>query len=464
MQAVLGPSEMKDVDARVARSGVPVERLIERAGTAVARAAAAMLGGAYGAHVAVVAGRGNNGADSKVAGRLLARRGARVKVFPAGEAPRRLEGFDLVIDAAYGTGFRGEYEAPDPGGAQVLAVDLPSGLDASTGEAGKQAVLADATVTFGALKPGLLLGEGRLLAGRVTLAPIGLPLPPVEECDLCLLEDADIGLLPPRTIEAHKWQSALAVVAGSPGMYGAPSFVSRAAARAGAGMVRLGIPGADPGDLPVTEAVSRVLPASGFDEAALSGLERCRALVIGPGLGTERPTRASVRRIVSSAPVPLVIDADGLTALGEADSAAELIVSRQAPTILTPHAGEFARLAGEPPGGDRVAAVRRLAAATGAVVLLKGSTTIVAEPSGRTLLSTAGSSRLATAGTGDVLSGVIGAFLARGLGPTEAAALAAHVHGRAAEFGHRVGLVAGDLPELVARVLSKAEVGPARAR
>ncbi len=457
MRPVLGPAEMREVDAKAASSGVPVERLIERAGTAVAQAAVAMLGGAYGAHVAVVAGRGNNGNDGKVAGRLLARRGARVVAFPAGEAPARLEGFDLVIDAAYGTGFRGEYRAPDPCGAKVLAVDVPSGLDALTGEAGGETVWADATVTFGSYKPGLLLGEGRRRSGRLLLAPIGLPVPEPQDCEMALMDDGDMALLPARPLEAHKWQSALAVVAGSPGMYGAPAFVSRAAGRAGAGMVRLGIPGAGPGDLPVTEAVSRALPAAGFDEAALNGLERCRALVIGPGLGTERPTRASVRRIVSSAPVPVVIDADGLTALGESDSVAELIVPRVAPTILTPHAGEFARLAGGPPEADRIGAARRLAASSGAVVLLKGSTTVVAEPGGRVLLSCSGSSRLATAGTGDVLSGVIGAFLARGLPPTEAAALAAHVHGRAAELGRRVGLLAGDLPELVAEVLSGGE-------
>lgn len=456
---MLTPGEMRQVDEEARSGGTPLDTLVARAGSAVARAATDLLGTLYGKKVVVVAGPGNNGADGKVAARLLARRGAKASVLDARECPAQLPPCDLVIDAAFGTGFHGEYKAPDPGTAPVLAVDVPSGLDAASGAAGPGAVSAAVTVTFGALKPGLLLGEGRSRAGRLVVAPIGLPVPSPAECDICLMGDEDIDLLPARPLEAHKWQSALAVVAGSPGMYGAPSFVSRAAARAGAGMVRLAIPGADPGELPISEAVSRVLPATGFDEAALSGLERCKALVIGPGLGTERPTRASVRRLVAAAAVPVVVDADGLTALGEAESAAEVVAPREKETVLTPHAGEYARLAGEPPGEDRLASVRSLARTTGAVVLLKGSSTVVASPGGKVLLATAGTSRLATAGTGDVLAGVIGAFLARGLPALEAAGVAAHVHGRAAELGFAEGLLAGDLPDLVAAVLSRHAAG-----
>jgi NAD(P)H-hydrate epimerase len=163
---------------------------------------------------------------------------------------------------------------------------------------------------------------------------------------------------------------------------------------------------------------------------------------------------ANVRRLVETAPVPVVIDADGLNALG--DAAVEVLRSRRAPTVLTPHDGEYQRLAGAQPGPDRLGAARSLAGRTGAVVLLKGPATVVASPSGAALVATSGSSQLATAGTGDVLSGIVGAFLARGADPLRAAALAAHVHGRAASLGHRVGLVAGDLPELVATWLSRA--------
>lgn len=455
MQPVLTAEEMREVDRRAVAGGTPVARLVERAGTALASEALSLLGGGYGRRVVVVAGPGNNGSDGRVAAGLLARRGARTTVLDARDCPERLPAADLVVDAAYGTGFRGEYDGPDPGGAPVLAVDLPTGVDADTGEVRGRGVTAVATVTFGALKPGLLLGEGRERAGRVVVRPIGLPLPDPAECALSLVDDEDLRAIPHRPVFAHKWQSAVAVVAGSPGMYGAPTFVAHAAGRAGAGMVRLGIPGAAPGDLPAFEAVCRSLPASGFDEAAAEGLERCKVLVVGPGLGSERPTRASIRRLVTTAPVPVIVDADGLVALGDVASASEVIGPRRHPTLLTPHDGEFARLTGAPVGPDRVRAAREAAAATGAVVLLKGSTTVVASPGGSVRLVTAGSSRLATAGTGDVLAGVIAGLVARGLELADAAALGAHLHGRAAALGPADGLLAGDLPELVAVVLSE---------
>jgi NAD(P)H-hydrate epimerase len=249
------------------------------------------------------------------------------------------------------------------------------------------------------------------------------------------------------------------VVAGSPGMYGSASFVARSAGRSGAGMVRLGIPGAEPGDLPVGSAVARLLSPEGFDAQVLSDLDRFGALVVGPGLGTSRETAEAVRRLVASASIPTVVDADGLTALGDVSRAGEVIGSRErGAVILTPHDGEFARMCGRPPGPDRLGAARDLAAQVGAIVLLKGSTTVVASPDGAVLLAASGSARLATAGSGDVLSGVIGAFLARGIAPANAAAIGAHVHGVAAGLGRLEGLVAEDLPELVSDVLSRAAI------
>ena len=481
MRPVLTVEEMRAVDAAAAGAGTPAGVLVERAGTAVANeverlAAERWRAGIYGRHVAVVAGQGNNGNDGRVAARLLGRRGAKVVVLDARRPPERIAGADLVVDAAFGTGFRGEYLAPLlDDGVPVVAVDVPTGVDAMTGEGRGRPVRADRTVTFGALKPGLLLGEGRVLSGRVRVEQIGLPLEMVEP-SIFLVEDADVArLLPGRLPEDHKWRSALMVVAGSPGMYGAAALVALGALRAGAGMVRLGIPGADPGRLPVTEAVSKVLPATGFDEPVIEELRRFAALAVGPGVGQGSEVQASVRRLVSGAgALPTLVDADGLAALGSRQQAAATLGSRQhaaaavaarsgragdrreaAPVVLTPHDGEFARLAGSAPGVDRLASVRALASAVGAVVLLKGSTTVVAPPAGEpVLLCTAGSARLATAGTGDVLSGVIGAFLARGVPAAEAAALGAHVHGRAASLGFGEGLLAGDLPELVAAVLS----------
>lgn len=456
MQPVVTVEEMRAIDAD-AHAAVPEAVLVQRAGTALAGAALRLLGGAYGRRVTVLAGRGNNGADGRVAAQVLARRGARVTVVAAADAPALVgDGAHLVVDAAYGTGFRGSYQAPAvPDGVPVLACDIPSGVSGDSGEACGRPLAARATVTFAAWKPGLLQGDGRELAGDVTVADIGLDC---GRARIAVVEDGDVdGGLPARSRDGHKWQSALAVVAGSPGMVGAAAMCARAAGRAGAGMVRLGVPGADPRDLPSGEAVGHPLPADGWVDEALRMAERCAAVVVGPGLGRSDATAAAVRQLVARCPVPVVVDADGLFALGRADEAAAVVAGRGAgagPVVLTPHAGEFARLAGAGPDPDKIAAGRRLAATTGAVVLVKGSTTVVAQPDGQVRVSLAGSSRLATAGTGDVLSGMIGAFAARGVDPPLAAALAAHVHGRAAGLGFAEGLLAGDLPELVARWLS----------
>ena len=356
---------------------------------------------------------------------------------------------DLVLDAAYGTGFRGSYDAPRVApGTPVLAVDIPSGVAGDTGEACGRVLPADRTVTFVAAKPGLLQGDGAVLSGEIRVVDIGLP---VGEHRIDLVEDTDVvGWLPGRGRAGNKWSAAVLVVAGSPGMTGAAALCARAAYRAGAGMVRLGVPGGDLGDLPSTEAVGVALAAGTWAAAALEVAVRCRAVVVGPGLGRREGTGDDVRRLVAGSPVPVVIDADGLSVLGRVD---EHPPAAGAPVVLTPHDGEYERLLGTAPGPDRVGAARRLAEASGTVVLLKGPTTAVADPSGRVLLATAGTSALASAGTGDVLSGVIAAFLARGVPPLEAAALGAHVHGRAGALGHRAGLVAGDLPDLVAGVL-----------
>ncbi|HLI14950.1 MAG TPA: NAD(P)H-hydrate dehydratase [Acidimicrobiales bacterium] len=452
MQPLLTAAEMAAADER-ARAEVGLETLVERAGRAVATEAIGLLGGAYGRRVVVLAGRGHNGDDGRVAAAWLRRRGAQVLVVPLAEAPAQLPACDLVVDAALGTGFRGTFDAPAaPPGAAVLAVDLPSGVAADTGEACGRPLRADLTCTLAALKPGLVLGEGRALAGRVRLHRIGIDVgTPAQH----LVGDEDLAWLPARGLESHKWQSALYLLAGSPAMAGAAALAASGAARAGSGMVRVGTPGSL-GPAPVAEAVARPLPAEGFASDVLAELGRCRVLVAGPGLGTAPATRAELREVLRGASLPLVLDADALNLLGTAEEAAELLAAAGDPAraVLTPHDGEYARLEGAPPGPDRLAAARRLARRTGAVVLVKGSTTVVAHPLGEALVVTAGSARLATAGTGDVLAGMIGAFVARGLPPLRAAALAAHVHGRAASAGLAEGLVASDLPALVAAHLS----------
>jgi NAD(P)H-hydrate epimerase len=450
MIPIVTPEEMKGIDGAAPE---PTDVLVHRAGGFVARAALDMMGGAYGRHVVVVAGKGNNGADGRDAAARLRRRGVRVHLVDAADAPDPLPACDLVIDAAYGTGFRGEYKAPDPGGVPVVAVDIPSGVDGLTGEAGEGAVRADHTVTFAALKPGLLFGAGAERTGQVEVADIGLD---VSDVRTWLVQRSDVaGWIPERDLEAHKWKSAVYAVAGSPGMMGAAHLTSQAALRAGAGVVRLGSPGADPSSFQMGEVVGRALPISGWEDHVPEDAERARALVIGPGLGRDDERGAAVRQVLAKTPLPAVVDADALYALGDVDAAKGVIRARRQPTVLTPHEGEFARLAGHKVAPDRVGAARDLARAVGAIVLLKGSTTVVADAEGRVLLSAAGDPRLATAGSGDVLSGIIVAFLAQGLPALEAAAAAAWVHGAAAHLGWRRGLVAGDLLDLVPAVLSE---------
>ena len=450
MRPVVTPAEMAAIDRAAPE---PVEVLIGRAGAAVARAAVEEMGGTYGRRVVVVAGKGNNGADGRAAAVRLESRGVRVQVFDASGAQSPLPACDLVIDAAYGTGFKGDYQAPDPGSAPVLAVDIPSGVDGLTGKACPGAVRAIRTVTFAALKPGVLFSPGAQHAGRVTVADIGLD---VSAARIHLVEAADVGeWLPERPPETHKWKSALLVVAGSPGMTGAAHFASRAAMRSGAGTVRLGIPGVYP-DPRFLEVVGRPLPAEGWDTMVVADSGRVKAIVVGPGLGRLEETASCVRRLLAATPtVPVLVDADGLYALGTAAEAAAALAERISTTVFTPHDGELARLTGSAVGTDRIAAVRDLAESTGATVLLKGSTTVVAAPDGTVLISDAGDSRLATAGTGDVLAGVIGAFLAQGLDGLHAAAAGAFVHGRAGHLGWRHGLVAGDLLDLLPEVLDR---------
>lgn len=468
MIPVVTPEEMGAVDRAAPE---PVEVLIGRAGTAVAAAARRLLsgagaagrggraGGVYGRRVVVVAGTGNNGNDGRAAAALLAGRGVKVVVVPAGDLSpgESLPPADLIVDAAYGTGLARPYGPPDAGGRPVLAVDIPSGVSGLTGliPEGGGALPAVETVTFGALKPGLLFADGPGHAGTVTVADIGLATLATEKARAWLVDDSDLSWLPPRGREAHKWQSAVAVVGGSPGMAGAPGFVSRGALRAGAGYVRLGVPGAE-GASPVAEAVGTPLPARGWADAAVAMASGCKALVVGPGLGRAEPSgpAGTVGQLLAGADLPAVVDADGLNALGDLDGVAAVTKGRQQPLVLTPHEGEFTRLTGAAPGADRLAAASQAAARSGAVVLLKGATTVVAAPDGRVLLAAAGSPRLATAGTGDVLSGVLGGLLARGVDAWHAAALAAHIHGRAAGIGPAEGLVASDLPDLVSAWLS----------
>ena len=416
----------------------PVEVLIDRAGAAVARAALDLMGGTYGRRAVVLAGPGHNGDDGRAAATRLRRRGVRVAVFDAVAAARTgepLPAADLYVDAAFGTGLSRPYSPPprsDPA-APVLAVDIPSGLDGLTGAVLGGSVWAAArTVTFAALKPGLLFGSGPALCGEVTVADIGLD--PAVEPACGLMTDADVEPLPAGCGATHKWRSAVLVAAGSPGMGGAAALVCAAALRSGARMVHLCAPESVTARAPV-EVVASAPPLA-------VPVERFHAAAVGPGLGLGAEASARLAEVLDL-PIPVVVDAGGLRLLTRPESAA-CLRRRAAPTVLTPHDGELAALAGSGPGPDRIAAARTAAADTKAVVLLKGGPTVVADPDGQTLIAAAGDARLATAGSGDVLTGMIAARLAA-FAPVTAAdatrrtAEAAHLHGRA-------GTAAGSRP------------------
>lgn len=446
MLAIVTPEEMAAIDAAAPE---PVDVLIGRAGAAVARAALERLGGGYGRRVVVLAGKGNNGNDGRDAARRLARRGVRVQVVDVAGAPATLPSVDLVLDAAFGTGFRGEWRAPEvPPGTAVLAVDIPSGVDGVTGEVGEgsRVLAADATVTFAALKPGLVLAAGHERAGAVSVVDIGLD---TSSARAHLVTDDDVRRWwPVRPEGDHKWRSAVWVVGGSPGMDGAVALTCAGAQRTGAGYVRCSIPGGgDAGGRVAVEVVQVPLPRTGWWPDVAPDLERFSALVVGNGLGRDAGMASDVRAAATAGALPVVLDADALVALGVGATGLGPQV------VLTPHDGEYAALAGHGPGPDRLGATRDLARRTGAVVVLKGGPTVVAHPDGRVLVAAAGDARLATAGTGDVLAGMVGALCARGLEPFRAAAVAAHLHGRAGALGWRIGLAAGDLPDLVPAAL-----------
>ena len=452
MIPIVTPDEMAAIDAAAPE---PVEELIERAGAALARAAQGMLGGGYGRRVTVLAGKGNNGADGRAAAQWLRRRGARVAVIDASDAPPSLPPAHLAIDAAYGTGLRRPYFPPAPPplldhpdqAAPVLAADIASGINGLTGEIVGEPWTADQTVTFGALKPGLLLHPGAQHCGQVSVAPIGLD---ASSARTHLVTAHDVSRwLPVRPAETHKWQTACWVIAGSPGMAGAAHLAAAAAMRSGSGYVRLSTPGLEAAEVLAgrnapTEAVGHPLPADHWADAVEADDQaRFQAMAVGPGLGRHPATVRSVRELADSTPLPLVIDGDGLFALGL--DAAEVLAGRNAPTVLTPHDGEYRILTGEAPDADRFAAARSLATATGVHVLLKGPTTVVADPDGTAVAIANGDARLATAGTGDVLAGLICGLLSAGVEPTKAAASAAWLHGQAATSRPVGGMAASDL-------------------
>lgn len=451
--------------------------LMQRAAAGLAAVCADVLGRVYGSRVVVLTGSGSNGGDALFAGARLARRGAGVtavllapdRTHPEGLAALLAAGgrtatpeegvaavgrADLVLDGITGIGGKGGLrpdaatlaEAARHARAAVVAVDLPSGVDADTGEVPGDAVHADVTVTFGTYKPALLIDPAAELAYALRLIDIGLG-PDLGAPDVAALQHADVAALLPRPGgESDKYRrGVVGVAAGSERYPGAAVLAVSGALRGGAGAVRYAGPGA--------EAVLARHPETLVSPGSPRAAGRVQAWVVGPGLGDGADAHTAVREVLAS-DVPALVDADGLRLLTP-----EAVRGRTAPTVLTPHAGEAAALLGwarEEVEARRLHAVRELAARFGATVLLKGSTTLVAEPDGSdpVRVNPTGTAWLATAGSGDVLSGLTGSLLAAGLGPGDAASCGAYLHGLAARLaaGHPGGpLSALDVAEALPR-------------
>jgi NAD(P)H-hydrate epimerase len=381
------------------------------------------------------------------------------------------------VDAVFGTGFSGVARGESAeaisrvAGARgaVLSVDIASGVSASDGSVAGNAVQADVTVAIQALKTGHVAGEGAKYSGRVDVADIGIP---IGAASTFVPEPADVAaVLPVRDPDTHKYRVGVAVVvAGSAGMAGAAALTASGAARAGAGLVILGVPRSslDAAEATVTEAVKVPLPdtegaldAKAVDELG-DRLDRAGALALGPGLGRAWGAAALVRRVLDL-PMPLVLDADALYALAEILSGdRDVLRRRSAPTVLTPHAGEFARLAGAPPGDDPVGAVRAAAVGWGCIVHLKGRRAITATPDGRAWVNPTGNPAMASGGTGDVLTGVIASLCCQGLPPADATWAGAYVHGAAGDLAiaRAATLVAGDVAACLPSTIERLRRGP----
>ncbi|WP_298336896.1 NAD(P)H-hydrate dehydratase [Ferrimicrobium sp.] len=447
---VVSVAEVAKFDRELAEQGA-TSAVIDRVGYALAQAAISLLGGTYGRRVLIVAGRGNNGNDGRSMGHHLNRLGVSALVVEPEAMPLLSMGPqpDLVVDAILGTGLARPFDPPKlPDGVPVLSVDLPSGISGDTGELVGEAIHADYTAVIGALKFGHLFGPGRERSGR--LVRILPELHPVDSrCHLVTARDLG-AVIPEVPAQSHKWSAGVMVVGGSAGMRGSAGFGAGGAMAAGAGMVHL-VTRAEPNEMidhPSEVVVDRL--ESYFAEPVVAASRRFRSIVLGPGLGGSLQIGNFVRRLLVDTDCPIVLDADGLTCFRDTANLARTLTRRRAPTILTPHHGEFERVFG-PIEGSPVVACSQAAIDSGAVVLLKGSPTIVADPSGAVALSAVGTAKLASAGTGDVLAGVIAGLLAQGMSAYEAAWAGAYLHG-AAGAGVATGKVtATSLVEAIAR-------------
>jgi NAD(P)H-hydrate epimerase len=503
VRPVFTAEEMRRVDERAIRElGIPGATLMERAGKAAADVVVAELAArrrVRGARVLVVCGKGGNGGDGFVAARYLRRRGVRCDVAlisaladVRGEASVKLAALqkaggrvsvirearqlaplvqraDVIVDALLGTGARGRPSGNvaetvamlNAAGRPVIALDIPSGLSADADLLETPAIRADVTVTFAGLKRALVMPPGRDLAGRIVVADIGIPAAELTRgLATFVLESDDVrALVPPRARTAHKGTYGhLLVIAGSLGKTGAAALAANGALRAGVGLVTVATAASqqpivaglvlEAMTAPLDEGMPGEVGARAWDVVSTLLATR-EAIAIGPGLGLSDEAQAMARRVIAEAPRPVVADADALTALcGDLD----LLRQAAGPRCLTPHPGELARMLGTTVSDvqrDRIEATRAFAATYRVHVVLKGAISVIASPDGRVVLNPTGNPGMASGGTGDVLTGMVGAFLARGLAPGDALGAAVYLHGLAGDIAAgRVGeesLIARDV-------------------
>ncbi|MEN6371547.1 MAG: NAD(P)H-hydrate dehydratase [Armatimonadota bacterium] len=497
--------QMKELDRRASREfGVPGIVLMENAGLRTFDVVCDMLEELESHKVAVVCGRGNNGGDGFVVARHLQQAGAEVEILLIGrmedtkgdaatnlniaeksgipitevtdinELKSGLVHSDLIVDAIFGTGIKGEItglagdaiDAINESDSLVVSVDLPSGLDADTGQIAGRCVRADATVTFALPKIGLATYPGASYAGEVTVANIGIPDLAFDTAGInTFVTDADDVMvrLPERPDDANKGTfGRVAIIAGSAGMTGAAAMAGMAAVRIGAGLVTLGVPESlndilevkvtEVMTLPMPETKDRSFSLSAVDKA-LELIKKCDAVAIGPGIGRNPETAAFVQELLPKIETQMVIDADALNAVSEN---VELFKNLKAPAIITPHPGEMSRLTGTPVEAiqsNRLEAAKDAAARFGVTVVLKGAATVTASPNGEAWINSTGSVALASGGTGDILTGTITGLLAQGLAPLDAAICGVYIHGKAGEMAAeetgRSGTAATDLLPLL---------------
>ncbi len=512
-------SQMRNIDQKTIQGvGIPGLELMEKAGEGTARVAREMLGEPEGKVVAIFCGAGNNGGDGFVVGRFLSQWGAQVgllltakksalkgdaktnmeravgldlpirEILSGKQIPSQIKA-DLIVDALFGTGFQGEIEGYigdlveliNSSGISVLAVDIPSGLHADTGEYKGSCIQADRTATMALPKIGHFFFPGKEISGRVSVVDIGVPPKVVEEenISLNLITGEEVRqLIPKRQGDAYKGTCGRVVlVAGSTGLTGAACLASLSSLRAGAGMAILGIPSSLNAILEtkLTEVMTKPLPDVRKKGAlALRGLGEIRELLkwgdccaIGPGLGQHFETLELVRRLVSKLDMPAVIDADGLNALAKDTS---ILKECKAPLILTPHIGELSRLNGVPIADiaqDRIKHASYFAKEYNCVLVLKGAPTIISEPGGQTYVNPTGNAGMATAGSGDVLTGIIAGLLAQKLMQPEgremqkvvldSALAGVYIHGLTGDLAKQekgeMGMIAGDMMEKIPAAL-----------